>query len=270
MKLQITLSILLIFCAVSAEAQREISTDRPDRTEAAANLDDETLQIEGGLGLTTYGHSDAEFKQFNVVVPEVLVRLGTTDELELRLSGNMTRRDLESQPDCLTDSCPSITVTDYIPTVGFGMKAPVYDDRDFKMGSMLTLSAEFGPDETSFAIEGRSTFWGEISDVFDLGVNLGVVIPVSLEKSLLRQDEPTAIYSAVLGFGLSDEIGLYVEVFGEGVSFSFDLIPVTANTGVTYLVNNDFQLDFSVVAGITEIGPDAGAGIGASWRFEFD
>ena len=69
-------------------------------------------------------------------------------------------------------------------------------------------------------------------------------------------------YSLVLGIGLSDKMGMYVETFGE----YFDFAELTSNfdSGLTYLVKDNLQLDFSLGLGLTQIMNDFS--LGFSWN----
>jgi len=55
-------------------------------------------------------------------------------------------------------------------------------------------------------------------------------------------------YSIVLGIGINNKVGIYIEPYGEIAGFK-ELIS-SADTGITYLIKDNFQLDFSFGTGI--------------------
>ena len=51
-----------------------------------------------------------------------------------------------------------------------------------------------------------------------------------------------------LGVNLTDKFGIYLEPYGEWVDFK--VYEANANVGVTYLIKNNLQFDFSFGTGI--------------------
>lgn len=74
----------------------------------------------------------------------------------------------------------------------------------------------------------------------------------------------TGIYIINFSFPLSAQIGAFVEAYANSSDGDFD---VSFDTGITYLVNNNLQLDMSggygKNDGLSEFFVDAGV----SWRF---
>ena len=56
-------------------------------------------------------------------------------------------------------------------------------------------------------------------------------------------------YSAVLGIGVNDKVAIYVEPYGELVNMEEFVLNFDA--GLTYLVKDNVQLDFSFGTGLT-------------------
>ena len=72
----------------------------------------------------------------------------------------------------------------------------------------------------------------------------------------------SVVYSLVSGFGLTDRLGLYMEVFGD-TGLSLKSGPANyVNGGFTYLVRPDIQLDIEGGVGLSDRADDWFAGIG--------
>ena len=76
-------------------------------------------------------------------------------------------------------------------------------------------------------------------------------------------------YSGSLALGLtwSDRLGSYFEVFGFDGEEPFEGSSSFANSGFTWLLSDDLQLDLRVGTGLGDSEPDwfVGAGFGARW-----
>ena len=71
-------------------------------------------------------------------------------------------------------------------------------------------------------------------------------------------------YSLVIGIGINDKVGIYVEPYGEITNLE-DVI-ANFNTGFTYLLNKNLQFDFSFGTGINH--PMNYMALGFSWLME--
>jgi hypothetical protein len=112
----------------------------------------------------------------------------------------------------------------------------------------------------------RLTFSNTLTERLSLGYNVGVV--ALTREELLDEDTLTSfIWTVSLGISATDRLGLFVELFG-ATGLSLDEGAVTsADGGLTYRVRDNFQLDLSFGAGISELAPDWFAGAGLSYRF---
>lgn len=81
-----------------------------------------------------------------------------------------------------------------------------------------------------------------LNNFLDLGYNLGYNYTGTGNGDL--------IYTAAIGAGLSDKLGMYLETFGEYSDFK----EFTSNldSGITYLVEDNVQLDFSAGIGLNQ------------------
>ncbi|MBN1588748.1 MAG: transporter [Pirellulales bacterium] len=81
-------------------------------------------------------------------------------------------------------------------------------------------------------------------------------------------DQYTVMHqSAVVGLGITEQLGCYLEWFGLFFDGSVDARPNHyLNTGLTYLITNDFQVDWRIGSGLTESADDFFTGVGFAIR----
>ena len=231
-------NILLTLLLISFTANAQISTDRPDQTEASVVLPKNILQIESG-----FIFQDEEV--FNT-----LFRYGISEKVEFRLNANYMLLD---SPD--GQNIPSPRFGD----IEIGMKIQI-----FKLAgssttvaflshlSLPTASKYYTND--GYGTLNRFLISHDFSDTFSVGYNLGY--------NKIYGKQGAFIYTLAFAKSLN-KWGVYAEVFGEkpkGNSKSnFDL-------GITYLINKDFQLDMSFGEGFNnDLSYFA---VGASWNYD--
>ena len=237
-----------------ASADEPLVTDRPDFTESAETVARGRFQIEGGA---TWTESDEEDELSG---GEVLVRVGVAPRFELRLGvDSWVRLDLPGEGadvDGFVD--PSL-----------GAKAVLRHDADDRRGTPQ-LALIFGttlpigsselrePHAQPFTVLAAS--W-DLNDTVSLGSNLGAAY---VSDGGEQYAELAATVAA--GFGLTQKLGAYVELFGflpeddGGPESSY------FDAGLTRLLSNDLQLDVRVGVGLDRDAADYFAGVGVAWR----
>jgi hypothetical protein len=241
------------------EEDEPLATDRPDFTEASSTVGRGRVQIESGY---TYFFDDdhgvvAQTHSF----PEVLARIGLfRDWFELRLGVNHVSQSEEDLPS-------------------------LSGAQDMYLGVKLALVEQRGvaPEMAIMPQMFLPTGHGDLSDHQALpGVNLLYSWELSDRLSLAgstqvnrRRDGAEHYFmqtaqSASVGVGLADRVGGYFEWFALFPTGSID--PDTGpeyyiNGGLTFLLNNNLQLDVRVGHGLNQHADDLFAGAGASARF---
>jgi hypothetical protein len=104
----------------------------------------------------------------------------------------------------------------------------------------------------------------------DLGSGMG--LGLMTEVDILRAEdgggyEPTFINSATVSFELTQKLGLYVEAFTERSAESGSETVVTIDTGLTYAVTDNLQLDTGANIGVTDAADDLNVFVGLSRRY---
>ncbi len=231
----------------------EMSTDRPDQTESSTLLPAGWLQVEIGVQTeqtTIYGNGLDEKSTANAY-PDVLVRYGLLPAMELRLI--VGYQEISYGGASISGVGP----------VSIGAKIAVCSEEGLRpeiafLGHLAIPKTGREEFSTQFlAPQFRFSVSHTLSDMFSLGYNLGA--EWDGESAMA-----TGVYTATLGIGVSDQIGVFAELFGElpeigDAVHNFD-------GGITYALLPNVQIDASGGLGLTDSAPDFFAGIGISFR----
>ena len=244
------LTALSCIQAVAQEGNGNIITDRPSQTESAYLVPAGILQLETGF----VAENDGSTTNYTYNVSSF--RYGVNEHFELRLI-------TEYRGNKSIVSGEEIVVNGMAPLI-LGTKLKISDNQGWIpqaafVGHIVlkTGEAEFQPDFVSSNF--RFTWEYSLSSQFSLGGNLGA-----------RWDgytpNATGVYTLIVGFGLTERIALFTEVYGflteqAGVpDHRFD-------AGATYRISSNMQFDISGGVGISDISPDNYLSAGFSIRF---
>lgn len=230
-------------------------TDRPDFTESTDTVPRRNLQLEGGFTLTRVGDDESRS------LGELLLRIGLGDRLELRVGAGshswidgpggeasgfedpslgIKLRLFQENVEMLPPSRPAVALL-------LGTSIPVGDDE-------LT-SDEWIP-------EAKLALAWTLTERLGVATNLNWAYPPGFDDQFHQ-------FSGSLSgaYSFTDRIGGYLEYFGfleeqeDGPSTHY------LNTGVTYLISNDLQVDLRYGRGLNDPDPDDFVGIGAAVRW---
>ncbi len=250
-------AIALFSCAFVTNASdtatlgHSINTARPSFSSPATTLEPGHWQIEGGYQFTS--NDDAGVESDDHTLPQVLLRLGVNDRVEFNLfwSG-------------YTDIDSNVGDADGANDVSVGVSYQITpDDAQLAMGTFVALSLPVGSDEFSSDEPDPS-----LGFAWSYATNGGPgLFGTFVASSVTGNDERETEFGASIGaaFSLTDSFGTFVEYFG---IFS-DTNKTTHNLmgGLTFLVNNDVQLDMYAGGGLNEVADDFFIGTGFGWRF---
>lgn len=250
-----TLVLALATASSRAPAAEEetLITDRPDFTESAASVDPRRVQLE--LGYTFEGAGDTDVESLG----EVLVRIGWTESLELRLGVN----------SYVTSDSPAGENSGF-EDASIGVKIELADEAETPrlmrpqlavlLGTSLpTGSSKLGSDDLQPGAI-LALAW-TLSDRLSLGSNVGATwVSDDGEQSL------EGVLSFALGAALGGDWGGFVEYYAIVPESSAGGASQFVDAGLTRLLTDDFQLDLRVG---TEIGGETdffvGAGLAYRW-----
>ncbi len=246
MKSQIVLlAALLLSSFVSGQT---IVTDRPDFTENATTVPYQHVQFELGANMRRPVESGTLMS-----FPNLLIRAGLFEKFELRLG----------IPGWATFESDKVSRTTFQPLL-IESKIQI-GSADIKVPGVIILQATLPTDQVEIE-QGGNVQYGlkyagstDLTEKLGLGWNLGVFS----ENDMDGEKHVAGLYSVALGYSLSTYIGVFFEVFAED-PFHDTWRPVV-DSGFTFLLNANSQLDGYIGAGLTDTAPDTILGIGFSY-----
>lgn len=225
-----TLLFVLLLFGLGIKAQT-IVTDRPDQTESSTTIPLKSLQIESGVLFGNY--EDGLIKK--TLIPSTLLRYGLTKSIELRFVQQFEniKNDVTSQSDF------------GISDLEIGAKIQVLKKKDVNteiafLSHLILPTGSKALTNDKLGTVNKLAISHEINEKLGLGYNVGY--------DYLGEGSEDFTYSIALGVGLGKKFGTYLEIYGEYAEFSdwgtnFD-------SGLTYLLKDNFQLDVSFGLGL--------------------
>ncbi len=250
--------MILFFLSLLGHAQKDstkgdIVTDRPDATESPTVVPKDYLQIETGAFYESFKEESIKIKDFTYNT--MLIRYGLLERLELRLGWDYTNSKL------FLDTTEIDVINSFSPLL-LGVKIPIAAEKGLlpEIGFLghlnlpFSVNKELRPQNTG--VDFRFSFAHTLSEKSSLSYNLGAA---------WENDFPEAayLYTIAYGYSLSNQWGIYVELYGDFPENT------EANhlwdAGLTYLISNNVQLDATIGSSITE-GQDLLLSAGISFR----
>ena len=229
-KLLISISFTLIcFLGVA----QKIATDRPDQTESSAVVPSGSFQIESGIlvGFTDNNNNSEE----QLLLPSTLFRIAIVKGVELRIISQFERiknTSIGSNDTGISDL-----------EVGTKIQLLQKEDSNSEIAFLTHVVLPTGSKSLTsnrFGTINKLAVSHSLSDKIGLGYNVGY--------NFLGNNNGDMTYSLSLTFSISDKLGVYAEPYGALI----DLKNHESNfdAGLTYLLQDNFQLDFSFGTGI--------------------
>jgi Putative MetA-pathway of phenol degradation len=255
-----------IIFADTPDPLRELTTDRPDVTESPFTIDAGHIQIETTLlGYTRSPRDAAGVLTDTYEFGTTNLRFGVTDRLEL---------DLVWQPYGIVDPSDAGTTRRGVGSVDLRAKLNLWGNDGLVQ-----------PGDTALALLPYVTL--PIDDANGIGeaeVGFGLIVPLAIElgegfgfglnaaANFTRSaDNPThdaaLLTSASLAYEWTDRLGTYAEAVWEFSRAGPDGDVVTLDTGLTYAIGQNWQLDAGINIGVTRAADPIAPFIGFSARF---
>jgi len=226
---QLIIMILILTALNKVINAQEIITDRPDQTESSTTVPGKSFQMEMGFGSGNYNNERLS------LFPTVLFRYGLSKSIELRFAEQLAgfNNKATSEPDFGLSDIELGVKIQVLKKEGINTEIAFISHVIIPTGSSELTNTNYGTINKIAISHGLNNF-------LELGYNLGY--------NCLGTGNGDLTYSLVLGIGLSDKMGMYAETFG---AYS-DFTEFTSNfdSGFTYLVKENLQLDFSLGIGL--------------------
>ena len=242
-------------CATANPSREPLISDRPDFTESTATVKRGEVQLEGG---DTFEHASS-------------VKTNTLGELLLRI-GLASRAELRIEPGSYTKvTSPNGDGSGWVDAA-LGTKLRLYEPPNenpsivpavslIVLTSVPTGSVEFR--QTKLQPEAKLAAEWTLSDRIGVATNFNVSRPRDDENGRYTVFEGSVSF----GFALTQRLGAYTEVFGFAPQLSTVGHSRYGNTGLTFSLTPDFQLDLRGGVGFNGVQPDyfVGAGLVHRW-----
>lgn len=231
-------------------------TDRPDATESAITVAPGAVQLESGY---TFGKLEG-IRVHNL--GEVLLRVGVADRLELRFGVNSYQwvRGPRAAEQGLQDSTIGVKLQllDNGGRTGLGIpQIAVLASTSLPTGSSLVSQNKLQPEI------GLAVAW-DLTERLALGANAFYAYGNDvIVDERFHQTRATL----ALGIALTDRWGTYAEYFGAYTVIRSGPREDYVNGGVTFLVDNDLQLDARIGYGLNGLDDDFFVGFGSGVRW---
>lgn len=246
---------------------REMSADRPDRTEGPNTVDAGHFQVEIDITNLTRNrdtNDGANTKTWSYDIAPVNVRVGLLNSLEL-----------------------SIVVEPYKYSRTKDYDAGATEKKDGFGDITTSLKYNFwGNDggQTALAVQSFVKFPTNNNDLGNNAIEGGVILPFAVDLGNgwgaglmteidINRDEDDSGYhteyvnSIVLGKAVTGKLGVYTELFTSRSSESGADWANTFDLGMTYGWNESIQFDAGVNIGVSDAADDLNSFVGVSYRF---
>lgn len=238
---------LLLLLPVASAAQ-DLSTDRPDQTEAPFVIPRKTIQVECGFLHEKKGNLK------NREIPSVLWRISLSEVMEFRMITTHVLNNLKTDKHDFNGLEP----------VQAGFKLKVCEEKGIRphVGYIQHVAIKWLASDnlkgSTYATNFRFTAQHTLRDRINLSYNAGM----EWEPG---QNAANFIYTLASGIGITDKLSGFIELFGtipekEKSSHSVD-------GGFTFLLLTNLQLDISAGADFKNPAENYFLSTGISWRF---
>jgi len=241
---------ILICTSLGTVAQETLITDRPDQTESPNAVGVGELQIESGL-LFQRSQLSPQISEQRSVYPTNLFRIGLAKKLELRIVNEVVSYKIVN--NATGEEVLSVSGTENLQ-LGFKYQISESDSRTI-IGVMAHAILPTGSEGISNELSGifsRINISHDLDDKRNISANFGYNnYEYSFDDGVQSSSDGEFSYTLVYGRGLTNKLGVYIESFGEYVEF--EDWSNNMDAGMTYLINNNIQLDYSFGWGLNNV-----------------
>ena len=246
---------------------RELTTDRPDLTESPITVDAGHFQIEADIANYRYDRykndgNDTRSKAWNIA--PVNLKAGLTNNTDLQIIIDNYVKQTESDKVAGTrernDGFGDITMRLKHNFIG-------NDGGNFALGIMPFV--KFPTNQNNL---GNDDVEGGVIVPFSFDFGSGYGLGMMTEVDVLKDGDgsgyhPSFVNSASFAVEYTEKLGAYYEIFTEKGTDTGDRWVVSLDTGLTYALTNNLQLDAGINVGVTKAADDLNPFVGISYRY---
>ena len=219
---------MLLFGQINAQ----IVTDRPDQTESSSTVGSGNLQLESGFLIGFEGSGSFSTRQ--ILLPTTLFRYGLTKGIEIRVLSQYETNKIENN------------TIQGISDIQIGTKIQILkNSKNTEIAFVSHLILPSGTKELTndkFGTVNKIAFSHRLKENIGLGYNVGY--------NNFGDGAGDLTYSMSLAIGINDRVNAYIEPYG--VFTNLEDFVLNFDSGITYLVNETLQFDFSFGTGINQ------------------
>ena len=253
-----------LFDPTPRELMREMSTDRPDKTESAHTVDAGHFQVEMDLvAYTRDRHTTDHIDVDSFAVAPMNLKLGLTNRMDAQIvleTWNWVRTEDRDTGD-VTHQRGFGDVTLRLKTNLWGNDGGAWALALMPFLKLPTNQDDLGND----AVEGGLIVPWAVDLPWDWGLG-GIVQLDATEDEDGRGYHPEFIETVALGHDIVGALAGYVEFFSLSSTEDDAHWQATVDFGLTYAVTEDIQLDGGVNVGVTRATEDVNPFLGLSFR----
>jgi len=242
-----------------------IETERHDFTQSTTTVGRGVFQLESGY--TFFYKNNVEETEASHTTPELMLRLGLTEDIEFRLRWNSAWRFIKDD-ESLRGS----------EDLRLSLKLRVTDQRGWLPESAIVPRFSVPTGGKAWSVDrltsGLSYIYGwEITEGWEIYGSTGYDFNALGDFGFLPEEPASENFnvwhqSVALGTELTERITMYNEwvgLYSTGLETEFSI--GFYNIGIDYYVTNNFVLDVRVGVGLTRDADDLFGGVGGGYRF---
>ncbi|HTI69474.1 MAG TPA: transporter [Candidatus Limnocylindria bacterium] len=255
-------SMYSLFNPTPREAMRELSADRPDKTDSPMTVDAGHFQVEMDFASVTFDRDrDTETTAYDIT--PALIKLGVLNNVDAQLV--LTHYRSERVRDRVTGEITTVTGWDDItPRLKWNLLG---NDGGFFSLALLP----FAKIPTATHNLGNGAIEGGLKIPYALDVP-GWDVGLQSEYSVGRNDSAAGYHwifanSVSVGRPILGKLSYFVEFYGAETTETGRRWVGTIDTWFTYQCSENLRLDLGVYIGVTDAAEDWHPFVGMTWRY---
>jgi len=256
-----------LFNPTPREHMREMSTDRPDKTESAYTVDAGHFQIEMDVfsyAVDRYNGIPGDHRSESLAIAPMNLKAGLLNnvDLQLVLQPYISLREKNVAARAVEENRGFGDVTPRLKVNLWG--------NDGGTTALALMPYVKLPTNTDHV--GNNSVEGGLIVPFAIGLPQEVSLGLMTQFDIVRDEfgdghHPEFVNTITVSRGIVGDLSGFVEFYSSVSTESGSEWIGTFDAGLTYMLTDDIQLDAGVYVGLTRAADDINPFLGMSWRF---